>query len=84
LFSREHVALLEQYLREGHPPDPPGRFVVWLHEREPVYGYRFSEEWLDIGDPAQLLEADNRYRARVGLSQRDSYALELGTHLSQS
>jgi glucose-1-phosphate thymidylyltransferase len=84
LFSREHVALLEQYLRERHPPDPPGRFVVWLHEREPVYGYRFSEEWLDIGDPAQLLEADNRYRARVGLSQRDSYALELGTHLSQS
>ena len=30
---------------------PPGRFLVWLHEREPVYGYRFAEDWLDIGDP---------------------------------
>jgi glucose-1-phosphate thymidylyltransferase len=84
LFSRDHVALLERYLAEGHPPDPPGRFVVWLHEREPVYGYRFSEAWLDIGDPAQLLEADNRYRVRVGLPPRDEYSLEIGTHSSQS
>ena len=44
LFSREHVALLERYLADGNPPDPPGRFVVWLHEREPVYGYRFAED----------------------------------------
>ncbi len=76
LFSRDHVALLERYLADGHPPDPPGRFLVWLHEREPVYGYRFSEDWLDIGDPRQLLEADNRYRARAGLPLRDEYALE--------
>jgi len=75
LFSRAHVALLERYLADGNPPDPPGRFLVWLHEREPVYGYRFSEDWLDIGDPAQLLEADNRYRARAGLPQRDEYRL---------
>jgi glucose-1-phosphate thymidylyltransferase len=76
LFGRDHVALLERYLAEGNPPDPPGRFVVWLHEREPVYGYRFSEDWLDIGDPAQLLEADNRYRVRAGLPPRDEYVLE--------
>lgn len=75
LFSREHVALLERYLAAGNPPDPPGRFVAWLHEREPVYGYRFAEEWLDIGDPAQLLEADNRYRVRAGLPPRDEYSL---------
>ena len=37
--------------------------MTWLAEREPVFGYRFSEAWLDIGDPAQLLEADNLYRA---------------------
>ena len=49
---------------------------MWLHEREPVYGYRFAEDWLDIGDPAQLLEADNRYRARAGLPLRDEYSLD--------
>jgi glucose-1-phosphate thymidylyltransferase len=76
LFSRDHLALLERYLADGNPPDPPGRFVVWLHEREPVYGYRFSEDWLDIGDPAQLLEADNRYRVRAGLAPRAEYSLD--------
>jgi glucose-1-phosphate thymidylyltransferase len=74
LFSREHVALLERYLDEGGAPDPPGRFLVWLHEREPVFGFRFDEDWIDIGDPAQLLEADNRMRTRTGLPVRDVYS----------
>ena len=88
LFAREHVELLERYLGDGLPPDPPGRFLVWLHEREPVYGYRFAEDWLDIGDPAQLLEADNRYRARAGLppatSTRSTSGRDNGgAHLTQ-
>jgi glucose-1-phosphate thymidylyltransferase len=74
LFTAPHLALLERYIAEGNPPDPPGRFLVWLCEREPVYGYRFAEEWLDIGDPGQLLEADNRYRAKAGLAPRETYA----------
>ena len=52
-----------RYLDEGNQPDQPGRLIAWLHTREPVYGYVFEDEWLDIGDPAQLLEADNRLRA---------------------
>jgi len=75
LFTPEHLALLDRYLDQGNPPDPPGRFVVWLAGREPVYGFRFSGSWLDIGDPTQLLEADNRYRAAAGLPERESYAL---------
>ena len=63
LFSEEHLGLFDRYFEEGNPPDPPGRFLIWLAEREPVFGFRFSEAWLDIGDPAQLLEADNLYRA---------------------
>jgi glucose-1-phosphate thymidylyltransferase len=76
LYRREHVPLLERYLAEGNSPDQPGRFVVWLHTRVPVYGYRFEGEWIDIGDPGQLLEADNRLRERVGLPVRAEYALE--------
>ena len=75
LFSHAHVALLERYLDEGNAPDPPGRYVSWLCEREPVYGFRFSEQWLDIGDPQQLLEADNRYREAAGLPVREAYSL---------
>lgn len=73
LFPHAHLDLLDQYLAEGNPPDPPGLFLSWLYQREPLYGFRFTEDWLDIGDPGQLLEADNRYRAKAGLPPRDTY-----------
>jgi glucose-1-phosphate thymidylyltransferase len=63
VFHRDHVALVARYLEEGNSPDQPGRFVAWLQAREPVYGYRFAGEWLDIGDRDQLREADERARA---------------------
>ena len=75
LYRSEDVARVEEYLSEGNSPDQPGRFVVWLYPRVPVYGYRFEGEWLDIGDPNQLLEADNRMRARLGLQPRSEYSL---------
>jgi glucose-1-phosphate thymidylyltransferase len=75
LFSRAHLGLLRRYLDAGGAPDPPGAFLVWLHEREPLYGFRFDEAWIDIGDPGQLLEADNRLRARAGLPPREVYSL---------
>jgi glucose-1-phosphate thymidylyltransferase len=80
LYHRDHVPLLGRYLAEGNAPDPPGRFLVWLCEREPLYGYRFDESWIDIGDPDQLLEADNRYRALAGLPTRSEYSLDLSTN----
>jgi glucose-1-phosphate thymidylyltransferase len=79
LFHRDHLALLAEYLEGGNPPDPPGRFLVWLHTREPVYGFRFAESWYDIGDPDQLLEADNRYRERQGLEPRSVYTPDVST-----
>jgi glucose-1-phosphate thymidylyltransferase len=74
LYAPEHLALLDDYLAAGNSRDAPGNFVVWLHERAPVYGYRFTGEWLDIGDHEQLLEADNRMRARAGLPRRARYS----------
>src|SRR5579884_442658 len=56
-------------------PDEPGNFIGWLHRHEPVYAYAFSGEWRDIGDRAQLLEADNSLRARAGMPQRTEYSL---------
>ena len=76
VYHRAHLALLRAYIAEGNSPDQPGHFIAWLHTRAPVYGYRFGGEWLDIGDRTQLLEADNRYRRRGGLPERDQYAVE--------
>lgn len=76
LFSAEHVTLVSEYLAAGNSPDQPGRFVVWLYPRVPVYGYRFAGAWLDIGNREQLLDADNRMRREQGLPERDAYSLE--------
>jgi glucose-1-phosphate thymidylyltransferase len=76
LFPAEHARLVSEYLEEGNAPDQPGRFVVWLYPRVPVHGYRFAGQWLDIGDHAQLLEADNRMRRRAGLPEQDEYSLQ--------
>jgi glucose-1-phosphate thymidylyltransferase len=76
LYHRQHLPLVFRYLEEGNAPDQPGRLVAWLHEREPVYGYRFEEAWFDIGDSERLLEADNRLRRRRGLPERSEYVLD--------
>jgi glucose-1-phosphate thymidylyltransferase len=76
LYRGDHLALLPQYLDEGNPPDAPGNFVVWLHKRVPVYAYRVSGEWFDIGDLRQLLAADNLLRERASLPTRTEYTLE--------
>ncbi len=74
LYHRDHVRLVGRYLAEGNPPDQPGRLVAWLYPREPVYGYRVAGAWFDVGNPEQLLEADNRWRAKSGLPRREGYS----------
>jgi glucose-1-phosphate thymidylyltransferase len=75
VYHREHVPLVSRYLDEGNPPDQPGRLVAWLYRREPVYAYRFPGLWFDIGNPEQLLEADNHWRERAGLAPRETYSV---------
>jgi NDP-sugar pyrophosphorylase family protein len=74
LFARDHVRLVGPYLDAGNPHDQPGRYVAWLQERQPVYGWQFDGGWYDIGDHEQLLEADNRLRAARGLATRSTYS----------
>ena len=76
LYHRSHVPLIRQYLAEGNPKDQPGRFLAWLVPRAPVYGYAAEGDWRDIGDAAQLLEADNHLRVAAGLSTRETYSLD--------
>jgi glucose-1-phosphate thymidylyltransferase len=76
IYHRQHVALLETYLAEGNSPDQPGNFIAWLHKRVPVYGYRFSGGWFDIGNKQELLNADNLMRDRRGMPRREEYSLD--------
>ena len=74
-YRRDQVPLVGQYLAEGNPSDQPGRLIAWLHLRAPVYAYRFAGAWFDIGNPDQLLDADNDWRERAGLPRRDRYSV---------
>jgi glucose-1-phosphate thymidylyltransferase len=76
LYHRSHVPLIRRYLAEGNPPDQPGRLVAWLVPRVPVHGYSAEGDWRDIGDAAQLLEADNHLRVAAGFPARESYSLD--------
>ncbi|MGA9762663.1 MAG: nucleotidyltransferase family protein [Gaiellaceae bacterium] len=67
VYSREHAALIGSYLAEGNSPDQPGNFLAWLCSRAPVFGFVFTEAWLDIGSSDQLREADEMLRGRVSL-----------------
>ncbi len=73
LYCAAHAGMLGAYLAEGHSRDAPGSFVAWLHRRAPVYGFELRGDWLDIGDHHQLLDADNRWRSKIGLPVRTRY-----------
>ena len=76
LLPAGHGELVERYLKEGQNPDNAGSFLAWLAQGERVYGYRISGHWYDIGNHAQLLDADNWLRGVVGLPERESYSLD--------
>jgi glucose-1-phosphate thymidylyltransferase len=75
LYRGADLERLSEYLEQGNAPDAPGNFAAWLSEQAPLYGYRVSGEWHDIGDLRQLLAADNLLRERAGLPTRSEYSL---------
>jgi glucose-1-phosphate thymidylyltransferase len=64
-YPRRLLPLVDEYLSAGNNPDQPGRLVEWLYRREPVYVWRVPGEWIDIGSPDTLAEA-NRVFSRSG------------------
>ena len=60
-YPRSVLSLVSQYLRDGNNPDQPGRLVEWLYTRKPVYAWRVPGEWLDIGTPDALADADRLF-----------------------
>jgi glucose-1-phosphate thymidylyltransferase len=56
-LPRSVLPLVDDYLAEGNNPDQPGRLLVWLYRRTPVYAWRVPGRWFDIGTPDTLEEA---------------------------
>jgi len=61
VFPRNVLPRLREYIEGGQNPDEPGRFMKWLLNREPVYGYVLSGEWYDIGTHETYRRAVERF-----------------------
>ena len=57
------LPLVAEYLAEGNNPDQPGRLMVWLYRRTPVFAWRVPGRWFDIGTPDTLAEAARLFEA---------------------
>ena len=60
-YCRDTLPLIAQYLSEGHSPDAPGHFPVWLYSRREVRVYPFEGECIDIGTPQSYREVCERF-----------------------
>jgi glucose-1-phosphate thymidylyltransferase len=58
------ISRIGDYLREGNPPDPIGRFIGWLAERDGAYGFKFSGYWYDIGSLESYQSARDDFAKR--------------------
>jgi glucose-1-phosphate thymidylyltransferase len=62
-LPRSVLPRVAEYLAEGNNPDQPGRLLVWLYRRTPVYAWRVPGRWFDIGTPDTLAEAARLFEA---------------------
>jgi glucose-1-phosphate thymidylyltransferase len=60
-YPRPLLGVIREYLESGNNPDQPGRLVEWLYPRKPVYAWRVSGRWYDIGSKETLAEADRAF-----------------------
>ena len=44
--------------------DAPGYYIVWLSQKDNVYGFTFKEDWYDIGSLESYKKADADYNKK--------------------
>ena len=57
---------LSEYVEKGENPDQAGRFIEWLHKREPIYGFMLGGRWYDIGTIDRYMKACREFEKLVG------------------
>jgi len=56
------ISRIHEYLSEGNPPDPIGKFIEWLTRSEAVYGFKFTGYWYDIGSHESYRTAQEAFK----------------------
>jgi glucose-1-phosphate thymidylyltransferase len=53
-FPQECVRFLDLFLSKVNDADVVGKYIRWLVEKSPVFGYRVKGKWIDIGHLGSL------------------------------
>ncbi len=62
-YQREHLPLVRRYREAGGNMDAPGFFPGWLYRQVPLYGFRITGPWIDIGNPFEYARAQREFPA---------------------
>lgn len=60
-FPKNKLSFIKEYVKMQEKLDAPGYYIKWLVKAGNVYGFRFSEDWYDIGSIESYGKADKEY-----------------------
>lgn len=63
-FPKNKLSFIKEYVRMQNKLDAPGYYIGWLSRADRVYGYRFLEDWYDIGNIESYKKADATYKEK--------------------
>ena len=63
-FPKNKLAFIEKYVTMRNKLDAPGYYIGWLSVTDKVYGFKFLEDWYDIGNIESYKKADAKYTER--------------------
>jgi len=60
-FPKNKLSFIRKYVKMQSNLDAPGYYIGWLSKEDKVYGFRFIEDWYDIGSVESYNKADSEY-----------------------
>ena len=63
-FPKNKLPFIHKYVKMHSKLDAPGYYVGWLSKEDNVYGFKFLEDWQDIGNIESYQEADAKYKEK--------------------
>jgi len=60
-FPKDKVPFIKEYVKCKDKLDAPGYYIRWLSKNHKVYGFKFLEDWHDIGTIESYEKADREY-----------------------
>lgn len=63
-FPKNKLSFIEKYVKMQSNLDAPGYYIGWLSKEDNVYGFKFTEDWFDIGSIESYKAADQKYKEK--------------------